>query len=96
MLALGLVHSPDVVTEWVLNGFDLIVAGHTHGGQLRLPLKGALVSYSSLPAPRASGLSRVGDGWLHVSPGLGTSKFTPVRFLCRPEATLLQLRPTLV
>jgi len=95
-LAIGLVHSPDVVSEWALNGFDLVLAGHTHGGQVRLPVLGALVTNSSLPAQLAKGLHRVGPSWLHVSPGLGTGKFTPVRFLCPPEATLLRLRPAVV
>jgi predicted MPP superfamily phosphohydrolase len=91
--AIALVHAPDVVSEWVLAGFDLILAGHTHAGQLRLPGLGALVTNCSLPASLAGGLHRVGSGWLHVSPGLGTSKFAPIRLFCRPEATLLRLRP---
>ena len=93
VLAIGLVHAPDVVSEWLLAGFDLVVAGHTHGGQVRVPGIGALVSNCSLPNALAGGLHRIGPGWLHVSPGLGTSKFAPIRFACRPEATLLRLRP---
>jgi predicted MPP superfamily phosphohydrolase len=93
-LALGLVHTPDVVAEWALAGFDLVLAGHTHGGQVRLPVAGALVTNCSLPRGLAAGLHRVGDTWLHVSQGLGTSKFSPVRFLCPPAATLLRVRPT--
>ncbi len=91
--AIGLVHSPEVVSEWMLNGFDLVVAGHTHGGQVRLPLLGAVVTNSSLPNALASGAHLIGSGWLHVSPGLGTGKFSPIRFNCRPEATLLRLIP---
>lgn len=90
-LAIGLVHAPDVVSEWVLNGFDLVVAGHTHGGQVRIPGMGALVTNSSLPAGLAAGLERVGPTWLHVSPGLGNGHYTPIRFGCRPEATFLRL-----
>lgn len=93
VLAIGLTHAPDVVSPWLLNGYDLVLAGHTHGGQLRLPFVGAVVTNSSLPAALAAGLHRVGGGSLHVSMGLGTSKFTPVRFLARPEATLLELVP---
>lgn len=93
VLAIGLVHAPDVVSEWVLAGFDLVVAGHTHGGQVRLPVVGSVVTNCSLPNALSAGLHRVGRGWLHVSPGLGTSRFTPVRFLARPEATLLRLVP---
>jgi uncharacterized protein len=89
--AIGLVHAPEVISEWFLAGFDLVVAGHTHAGQVRLPLYGALVTNCSLPTALAGGAHRVGNGWLHVSPGLGTGKFSPIRFDCRPEATLLEL-----
>jgi predicted MPP superfamily phosphohydrolase len=92
-VAIGLVHSPEVVSEWVLAGYDLVLAGHTHGGQICVPGWGALVTNSSLPADMAAGLTRLGGTWLHVSPGLGTGRFAPVRLARRPEATLLQLRP---
>ena len=91
VVAIGLVHAPDVVSEWMLNGFDLVLAGHTHGGQVRIPGVGALVTNCSLPAGLAAGLTRVGDGWLHVSRGLGTGRYTPIRFACTPETTLLTL-----
>jgi predicted MPP superfamily phosphohydrolase len=90
-MAIGLVHSPDVVSEWFLAGFDLVVAGHTHAGQVRVPFYGALVTNCSLPTALAGGAHRVGNGWLHVSPGLGTGKFSPIRFNCLPEATLLEM-----
>jgi uncharacterized protein len=90
-LAVGLTHAPDVVSEFALAGYDLVVAGHTHGGQVRLPLVGALVTNCTLPAALAGGLNRIGDTWLHVSPGLGTGRFAPVRLNCPPEATLLEL-----
>lgn len=89
---LAVVHSPDPAPELAALGYDLVVAGHTHGGQVRLPLAGALVTNSSFPTRLASGLIRFGDSYLHVSPGLGTSKYAPFRFLCRPEATFLELR----
>lgn len=92
-LAIALVHAPDVVSEWILNGFDLVLAGHTHAGQVRVPLLGALVTNCSLPSALASGANRIGDGWLHVSPGLGTGRYSPIRFLAQPEATLLRLLP---
>lgn len=91
-LAIGLVHAPDVVSEWMLAGYDLVLAGHTHGGQVRFPILGALVTNCSLPAALAGGLHRVGRGWLHVSPGLGSGRFAPIRFNRPPEATLLRLR----
>ncbi|MDQ3766111.1 MAG: metallophosphoesterase, partial [Actinomycetota bacterium] len=90
-LAIGLVHAPDVVSEYLLAGFDLVVGGHTHGGQVRVPFYGALVTNCKLPTALAGGLHRVGEGWLHVSPGLGQGRYTPIRFNCRPEATLLRL-----
>ena len=93
-LAIGLVHAPDVVSEWALNGFDLILAGHTHGGQVRIPGMGAVVTNCSLPTGLAVGLNRVGRTWLHVSPGLGNGRYTPIRFGCRPEATFLRLVPS--
>lgn len=93
-LAVGVTHAPDVVSEWVLNGFDLVLAGHTHAGQVRVPGVGALVTNCSLPSGLASGPNRVGTTWLHVSPGLGAGRYSPIRFLARPEATLLRLIPT--
>jgi uncharacterized protein len=91
--AIGLMHSPELVSEFTLAGFDLILAGHTHAGQVRVPFVGAVVTNCSLPAPLAGGPHRIGDAWLHVSPGLGNGRFSPIRFNCRPEATLLRLRP---
>ena len=88
----AVMHSPDSAPEAVACGYPLIVAGHTHGGQVRLPMFGALVTNSHLPRRVASGLIRLGGAFVHVSPGLGTSKFAPYRFLCPPEATLLELR----
>jgi len=88
---IAVMHSPDSAPEAAAFGYDLLVAGHTHGGQVRLPLNGALVTNSSMPRRLVSGLIRMGSATLHTSPGLGTSKFAPFRFLCRPEATLLEL-----
>jgi predicted MPP superfamily phosphohydrolase len=75
------------------DGVGLVLAGHTHGGQLCVPGYGALVTNCGLPRGQASGLSRWHGSWLHVSAGLGTSPYTPFRFACRPEATLLTLTP---
>ena len=78
------------------DGAGLILAGHTHGGQLCLPGIGALVTNCDLPRHQAKGVSRWptrddSGAWLHVCAGLGTSPFTAVRFACRPEASLLTL-----
>ena len=89
----AVMHSPDSAPETAALGYDLMVAGHTHGGQVCLPGVGALVTNCSLPARLVSGMIRVGDAVVSVSPGLGTSKFAPFRFFCRPEATLLELHP---
>jgi predicted MPP superfamily phosphohydrolase len=95
-LRLGLTHSPEprVLDAFAADGYDAVLAGHTHGGQLRLPLYGALVTNCGLDRTRARGASRWGTRmWLHVSAGLGTSPYAPVRFACPPEATLLTLVP---
>jgi predicted MPP superfamily phosphohydrolase len=90
-LGVAVVHSPDPAPELVALGYELIVTGHTHGGQVRLPGVGALVTNSAIPSRLAMGLSRLGPSLMHVSPGLGTGKFAPFRFLCRPEVTVLDL-----
>lgn len=113
-LTMGLVHAPyqRVLDAMVGDGASVVLAGHTHGGQLAVPLWGALVTNCDLDTRRAKGVSRWWPGagtagarggaapssdapedaaWLHVSAGLGTSPYAPVRFACRPEATLLTL-----
>jgi uncharacterized protein len=101
---LGVAHAPylRVLDQFAADGYDAVLAGHTHGGQLCLPGKGALVTNCDLDPARAKGLHRhpadappgtPGSTWLHVSAGLGTSPYAPVRFCCRPEATLLTLTP---
>ncbi len=101
-LRLGVLHSPEPrnLDRFVADGFDLLLAGHTHGGQIRVPLYGALVTNCGIERERASGLHQHPHGpgprqraYLHVSAGLGTSPYAPIRFFCRPEATLLTLVP---
>lgn len=93
---IGLTHSPEprVLDAMAADGFDLLAAGHTHGGQVRVPLYGALVTNCGIDRRRAAGLHRYGPSYLHVSAGLGTSPYAPVRFACPPEATLLTLVPS--
>jgi predicted MPP superfamily phosphohydrolase len=98
-LCLGLAHAPEprVLDAYTRDGVDLTLAGHTHGGQIRLPAVGALVTNCGIDRARARGLAPYGSGgrsgWLHVSAGLGTSPYAPVRLGCRPESTLLTLVP---
>jgi predicted MPP superfamily phosphohydrolase len=105
-------HTPEprVLDQFAADGFDLLLAGHTHGGQLCVPGYGAMVTNCGIDRERVSGLHRHPaitspqarelqesggrePAWLHVSAGLGTSPWAPVRFCCRPEATLLTLVP---
>ncbi|WP_203582034.1 metallophosphoesterase [Microbacterium hibisci] len=98
-LAIGVTHAPyrRVLDDFVDLGADAIFAGHTHGGQVRLPGFGALVANCDIPLRQARGLSTwEHDGRavpLNVSAGLGHSIYAPVRFACRPEASLLTLVP---
>jgi len=93
MLGIGVTHAPylRILDAMSADGDGLILAGHTHGGQLALPFVGALVTNCDIDTARAKGLHRHNESWLHVSAGLGTNPYTPVRFACRPEATLLTL-----
>ncbi|NLG46492.1 metallophosphoesterase [Gordonia sp. (in: high G+C Gram-positive bacteria)] len=93
-LRLGLTHSPEprVLDAFAEDGYDLVLAGHTHGGQLCLPGYGALVTNCHIDRSRVKGVSNWGSTMkLHVSAGLGTSPYAPARFCCRPEASLLTL-----
>jgi predicted MPP superfamily phosphohydrolase len=94
---IGLTHSPEpyVLDAMAADGFTLLLAGHTHGGQVRVPGVGALVTNCGLDRHMARGLHRWPgtSSWLHVSAGLGTHPTAPIRFACRPEATLLTLVP---
>jgi uncharacterized protein len=90
-LRLGIAHAPyrRILDAMAADGADLILAGHTHGGQMCLPWVGALVTNCDLPRSQAKGLSAWRESALHVSAGLGTSPYTPIRLACRPEATVL-------
>lgn len=92
-LCLGVVHAPyrRVLDAMVADGAQVILAGHTHGGQVCLPGYGTIVTNCDLDRHRARGLSRYDGSWLHVSAGLGTNPNAPIRVACRPEATLLEL-----
>jgi predicted MPP superfamily phosphohydrolase len=95
--SIALTHAPymDAIEKLTGLGARMIFAGHTHGGQVRLPLIGALTTNSDLPNRFARGIS----GWefqgkqsiLSVVAGVGNSIFAPVRFFCRPEVRIITL-----
>lgn len=99
---LAVAHAPylRVLDQFAADGYDAIIAGHTHGGQVCVPFLGALTTNCDLDTARAKGLHRhpaesspgdPGSAWMHVSAGLGTNPYTRIRLACRPEATLLTL-----
>ncbi|MFJ4470132.1 metallophosphoesterase [Streptomyces sp. NPDC089424] len=95
--SMGVVHAPYLrsLDSFTADGYPLILAGHTHGGQLCIPFYGALVTNCDLDTERVKGLStHTSEGrtsYMHVSAGCGANRYTPVRFACPPEATLLTL-----
>jgi predicted MPP superfamily phosphohydrolase len=96
-VTIGVTHAPyrRVLDAFVTHGAQAIFAGHTHGGQVRIPGLPALVTNCDIPREQAQGLST----WTHagrsaalnVSAGIGTSIYAPVRFACPPEAVLVTL-----
>ena len=95
---LGVTHAPylRVLDQFARDGYEAIIAGHTHGGQVCLPGGRALTTNCDLEPARVRGLhrhpagSRAGDAgtsWLHVSAGLGTNPYVRFRVACRPEAS---------
>lgn len=96
-ITIGVVHAPyhRAIQELALRGAQLVLAGHTHGGQVCLPGGKALTTNCDLPVEYAKGQSSwVFDGQdveLHVSAGLGTSVYAPFRLFCPPEATLIKI-----
>lgn len=98
-VVIGVTHAPyrRVLDAFTTNGADLVFAGHTHGGQVRIPGLPALVTNCDIPREQAQGLSvwrhARRASWLQVSAGLGTSIWAPVRFACPPEAVVVTLVP---
>lgn len=97
VLGIAVTHAPyqRVLNSFVNQGADVIFAGHTHGGQVRIPGLPALVTNCDIPRDQAQGLSvwrtAHASAFLEVSAGLGTSIYAPVRFACPPEAVVLTL-----
>lgn len=99
-ITIGVTHAPYLraLDAMAADGIPVILAGHTHGGQLCIPGYGALVTNCDLDTGRVKGLHthtapNERTSYLHVSAGCGTSRFAPVRFACPPEASLLTLVP---
>ena len=99
-VSIGVTHAPylRVLDAMTADGVDLILAGHTHGGQVCVPYYGALITNCDLDTTRAKGLSTHSAGGhtarLHVSAGMGSSPFATYRFACPPEVTVLTLTAT--
>lgn len=94
-LRIGLTHAPyrRVLDRFSALNTDVILAGHTHGGQVRVPFVGPVVVNCDIPLSAGRGLTPWNNSRLHVSAGLGTSPFAQIRFSCRPEVSLLKLVP---
>lgn len=93
---IGVTHSPEpaLLEAFARDGYDLLLAGHTHGGQIRVPFGPAIVTNCGIDRGRARWLHQWEGGmYFHICAGLGTNPYAPVRFCCRPEATLLTLVP---
>ena len=90
-----LYHTPDLAPELAGRGVDLAVAGHTHGGQVRLPLYGAILTLSRFGKRFEAGPYEVDGMRLHVNRGIGMEAhgLPRVRFLCRPEITVVEIAP---
>lgn len=91
-LKLGLFHLPKKLDMLAQAGFHLAFGGHTHGGQVRLPGFGALVTDSELERHEASGLIKRGSTTFHISRGLGADPRSNIRLFCPPAATVIELR----
>jgi uncharacterized protein len=89
--AILLAHYPSTIYGVAPGRVQLVLSGHTHGGQIRVPLLGALWTNDRLPRALARGLHLVNRTWLHVNPGIGVAGPLHLRFWCPPEITVLEL-----
>lgn len=86
-----LAHAAEIIYDAVEKNIDLVLVGHTHGGQVNIPFFGRLIQQLSKYGRRyTKGLFRIENTYLHVNPGIGTSVI-PIRFDCPPEITLIKL-----
>jgi predicted MPP superfamily phosphohydrolase len=89
-------HYPNHIVEREMSSANLYLCGHTHGGQVRLPLWGAIVTLSKTGKKYECGHYTLGDMEIYVNRGLGMEggAVPRVRFLCRPEITIIDILPT--
>ena len=87
-----LTHTPDMdlLVDLSEKNVDVVLCGHTHGGQVRLPGVGALVSGCNIKTKYCSGLFYFNNFILYTTRGLGEGRYSPFRFYCQPEATLIK------
>lgn len=90
-LRILLAHYPDQIRRVTALAPQLMLAGHTHGGQVCLPGQVPIIKHDSLPRHQVVGLHRISDTWLNTSRGLGFSDWN-IRVFCPPEITLFVLR----
>ncbi len=88
-----LTHHLDILLKLSHHGINFVFAGHTHGGQIRLPILGPLVCETKLPRKYVSGFHQYKDMSVFVSQGMGAGRTLFPRFACRPEAILFELKP---
>lgn len=88
-----LVHCPIGIDGFLAKKPHLCLAGHTHGGQVRVPLLGPLKTNSELKRNQALGTFQLGETTFHVTSGLGTGHLTPFRLFCSPEVALVEIKP---
>ena len=86
-----LTHAVESPEELAAHGFAAVFAGHSHGGQVRLPFFGPLMTRSNLRREHASGVFEVEGTPFHINNGIGAGRWTPFRLLCPPEATVIEL-----
>lgn len=96
VVRIGVIHSPEpaLLTRFAADRYDLVLAGHTHGGQVRVPFGPAIVTNCGIDRARARWLHQWDEQmWFNICAGLGANPYLPIRFACRPEAVLLTLLP---
>lgn len=90
-------HAPDFILNYTVSDYDLCLAGHTHGGQVRLPGIGPVITMSSVPREQAFGYHEVAGTRLNVSAGVGAehaSKLPSIRLNCPPEIVVIHVKPS--